>query len=414
MRLKIIKKIIRYSSIASLVFSVGCSYINPAPKPNLLDEYPTISHKASALLENHPKKINVDIISEEKLPMYKDRFTTSTIGGVGILSYNARNLDATTLKSTLEEQLGNGVGKVSVIPETNQILIRLGRNGAKTTNSLEQAVSQEEVMSLIEGVDRDPPQIMMDLRIVRIFADYTRDISSFLNIKPEENKGLSPALLMSLPGAKLRVPERAAESGLGVEYGLIGEIGKYMLDARLDQLESQGFAEDLAANSLVVSNGRKAEIRLTQELPYRDEVLSQTGVLLALTKYKEIDNFLELTPSARDDGIIYLDISAGVASYNPTGVLQIPGITKRNVRIGGVEVKQGETIVLGGFRIDHNIAIERKDPWLSNIPILNYFFRGDDKEKSTNEVLFIATPHYVDVNKKKGISQLSKLPEVDN
>ena len=80
--------------------------------------------------------------------------------------------------------------------------------------------------------------------------------------------------------------------------------------------------------------------------------------------------------------------------------MQIPGVVKRNVKIDGLELKMGETIILGGFRIDHTLAVEREDPWFSTIPVLGYLFKSKDNEKSTNEVLFIATPHYIDVDKK--------------
>jgi len=388
-----------YTLAASVLIS-GCSALNPVQEPNITKGYSSISDKANKLLETPPKRANVEIITEEKLPIYEKEFNLTPLGGENVLSYSARNIDAKTLKSTLEEQLGKEVKKISVVPEINQILINLGRSSQKTTNTLERAVSQEEIMGLIREVDKDPPQMGMDLRVVKIFGDYTKDISSFLSLNPKKGeKGLLPGLLMDLPGAELRVPERAAEKGLGVQYALLGEMGRYMLNLKLDQLESHGFAEDLAVTSLVVSNGKKAKINLTQELPYQDEVPLQGGIL-ALTKYKPIENSLEITPSARDDGNIYLDkITAKIGSYNPTGVLQLPGIVLRGVEIEGVEMKQGETIVIGGFRIDHTLGIKRQDPWLSHIPGLGFLFRAKDEEKSTNQVLFMATPYYIDINK---------------
>jgi len=116
--------------------------------------------------------------------------------------------------------------------------------------------------------------------------------------------------------------------------------------------------------------------------------------------HKEIQNFMKVTPHVRDDGEIYVEVNAGVGSYNPTGVLQVPGIVTREVNLGGLEVMQGDTIILGGFTIDHTLAVERRDPWLSEIPLLGYFFKSNDTEKSKNEVLFIATFYNVDVNQQ--------------
>ena len=383
----IYQKLLRGTAIVSLGLVSACSSFQN-PQPNFLGEHPSISAKSTHLIEKEKEKINVKIITEKPLPIYENQFETVSVGDSEILKYHSRNLNSDVLKKTLEEQLCGKVEGISSVVETNQILIRT-KKGSGLESQLE---------NLIKSIDVDAPQIMFDLRIVKVFADYTRDKSSALSLKSKEGEGLFPALMANLPGASLRVPERAAELGLGVKYGVLGETSKYLINAQLDQLQSQGFAEDLAATTLVVSSGKKGEIRLVQELPYIERSF-QAGTIFEATKYKEIDNFLEITPVMRDDGNIYLDINAGVGSYNPTGVLQVPGIVRRNVHLFGVKIHENETIVLGGFRIDHTLVVERKDPWFSRIPVAGYLFKAEDREKSTNEVIFIATPRYLDVNK---------------
>jgi len=195
----------RVLSLATLVLLNACSSLPLTPKPDLLGEHKSISEKSTALLEAPREKMNEDIITTGTLPIYQNEFTTSSLGTSEIISYTTRNIDAGSLKTTLEEQLGADVEKVSVVPETNQVLVR---------RNLESAASQEDVLNLARSVDREIPQVGVELRAVKIFTDYTNDISSFFNLQSLEKEGLTPAILSNLPGAKLRVPERAAEKGL--------------------------------------------------------------------------------------------------------------------------------------------------------------------------------------------------------
>ncbi len=395
---------------AAQYLSLGALLLNSCYMPTdraILNGHKTISARSDAILAAKKTDINLEVISQEALPIYQgDLFEKSTLGEYNILKYHSRNIEPEMLKKTLEEQLKGVVDSISIVPETNQLLVRVKNEDRQSTNSLgriEYSRLEEEIKNVIETIDILPPQIMIELRMVRDFADKTIDWASFLGVSSKEIKGdgLFPNVILNIPGAGLRVPERGAEKGLGVQYGLIGQIGKNIIDARLDSLQSQGFVKDIARPTLTVSNGKHATINLRQELPYQDQIF-QGGALFAQTKYKSIGNFLEVTPYARDGGNIYLEVKAGVGSFNPTGVLQVPGITQRDINIGGVYIAQGETLVLGGFRIDHQLAIERKEPWLSRIPGVNKIYPwAQDTESSINEILFVATPYYVDVNKPK-------------
>ncbi len=387
----LLRKFNRYIGLGALALmqiNFGCSTLKVAESPKLFNGT-NISEKSTQILNSEQESLNANQVYLDRPEMYENNFQVDTIGDIGIIKYHTRNLDPLVLKGVLEEQLEGYVEKISVVPETNQVVMRIGKNSGL----------EEKIREIITGIDIAPPQVMIDMRIIRVFADYTKDISSYLKVQPRAGEdGIYPSLLSDIPGAKLRVPERVAENGLGVQYGIIGELGRYELIAKLDQLQSQGVVHDLAHPTLTVSNGKKATIELKQELPYKDEVF-QGGALLALTKYKDVINALTVTPKVRDNKIISLNLDASTGSFNPTGVLQVPGITQRKVTIEEVQLREGETLVVGGFQIDHELGVERKDTWMSKIPGISYLFpKGQDEEMSNNQIYFIATPIRIDVN----------------
>jgi general secretion pathway protein D len=61
-----------------------------------------------------------------------------------------------------------------------------------------------------------------------------------------------------------------------------------------------------------------------------------------------------------------------------------------------VIVNDGDTLVLGGLVTDTSIKGEEKFPYLSDIPLLGYFFRGKSAEIRQASLLIFVTPDIID------------------
>jgi type II secretory pathway component GspD/PulD (secretin) len=61
-----------------------------------------------------------------------------------------------------------------------------------------------------------------------------------------------------------------------------------------------------------------------------------------------------------------------------------------------VIVHDGDTLVLGGLVQDQSIKGEQKLPYVADLPILGYFFRGKSKEVSQSSLLIFVTPDIID------------------
>lgn len=366
----------------------GCSAFSE-PKPDILGEYRTTEEKSTHLIEKEEEEINRQIILEDKLDIYESEIDIRKFKDYDLITYTIGNTDPRELQQALEEQFGKIVGgKISLLESTNTILIRVDRkdSGEEIYKAIRETISSLDVM---------PPQIMIDVDVVRVFADYTRDVRAILKAESLGGETLSPSISVDLPGAHLRSPQRA---DIGARWGIIAESGKTIIEAALDQLESYGFAESLAKPSLLVTNRKKARVALIEEIPIPKEV-TVSGAIVIATEYKEVPNYLEITPSARDNGIIGMQIKSGMGSVNPTGPLQVPTITRRETEIENVYLRQGQTLAIAGFTNYKTISIVRKVPILGDIPVLGELFRGTDVEKSRDMILFLVTPYYVDVRK---------------
>ena len=256
-------------------------------------------------------------------------------------------------------------------------------------NESGQRLNEKELGELLSELDVAAPQIVIDVKIYKIFADYTSDISAILQTDSKED--LLPFFGLDLRGSELRTPERSV---IGAEYGVMGTIGDYMLRATLDTLLSKGFAEELAGPSLVVSNTHTARISKTDKLPIPQQTIVGTSIV-GTTRYEEVRSFLEVTPHAAADGDIFLQVHAGTGSVNPAGPIQVPVITTRETNIAKVRVQQGRTLVIASFLDVMTLAIVRKSPPFSDIPVFGELFKGKDHEKRRDMILFLVRPYYM-------------------
>jgi len=119
---------------------------------------------------------------------------------------------------------------------------------------------------------------------------------------------------------------------------------------------------------------------------------------------------LSVTPQIRDNDQVRLWL-------NPEVRTRIGEKTFRNVSVSGdqevvsetnfpttswqavwtnVIVHDGDTLVLGGLVQDQSIQNEQKLPYVADLPIIGFFFRGKSREVTQSSLLIFVTPDIID------------------
>ncbi|MFW6170660.1 MAG: secretin N-terminal domain-containing protein [Planctomycetota bacterium] len=116
---------------------------------------------------------------------------------------------------------------------------------------------------------------------------------------------------------------------------------------------------------------------------------------------------LGVTPRISPDGRVAMEIDAEKSKVGPEDE-GIPvgtspeGTVVRSPRVdtitaqATVSVADGETVVLGGLISSEKESVERRAPFLSEIPILGHLFRYDWRDDSRAEMLIILTPRIIE------------------
>ncbi|WP_166826088.1 secretin N-terminal domain-containing protein [Thalassoroseus pseudoceratinae] len=150
-----------------------------------------------------------------------------------------------------------------------------------------------------------------------------------------------------------------------------------------------------------------AEIQVGSQVPRINGFTTFGALGTPVPTVEPVDTgiILTVTPRINVEGNIVMDISAVKSTLTAQGVplladpatgsvIESPIIDITTAR-ATVGVPNGQTVVLGGMITKNDDTIERKVPWLGDIPILGQAFRYDSTRTRRTELLIFLTPRVV-------------------
>jgi len=312
---------------------------------------------------------------------------------------------ATTIKGR-EVGLVSERGSITAEDRTNVLIVKDIKNNS------------DEIRAMVKKLDKPTPQVLIAARIVQADNDFTKGLGvqwggAFRNQSDRSHFGLTgvttgtarnlfdttaPAgsrpgwssTVVPSPSLAVNFPTNQA-AGFGLSVGRLGG-SIFDLDLRLDIGESIGNAEVIARPKIVTMDNKKATIRQGEKYPY--VVRDSEGQLS--TELKDIELVLEVTPRIAFDGSVNMEISVKRNAIGSiTNQLGDPSIASREAQTE-VLVKNGETSVIGGIIEDEFRENLSQVPFLGDIPVLGYLFKGKTNTKSKKELLIFITPQILE------------------
>ncbi|SBS29699.1 Type IV pilus biogenesis and competence protein PilQ precursor [Marinomonas aquimarina] len=170
-----------------------------------------------------------------------------------------------------------------------------------------------------------------------------------------------------------------------VNMGIAGTSGLVNLSATLDWLERNGSANILARPKIVTSEGQPARIESGTEVPY--QVMNDDNLSV---EFRQAGLVLEVTPEVKDASTLLLDLRIHQDSVGDM-VNGVPSLETNRVQTQ-VEVRNGETLVLGGIFREERLVTISKVPVLGDVPLLGAMFRQRTEQQEKRELLVFITP----------------------
>jgi pilus assembly protein CpaC len=174
-------------------------------------------------------------------------------------------------------------------------------------------------------------------------------------------------------------------------------------------IQNKDITEILAQPRLVMKNGRSGGFLAGGEFPVVQTLTNSFSV-----EFKPFGVRLDFVPTITWSDGIDLRVFPEVSELDPTVNVQgIPGLKVRRT-VNRVEMKEGESLVIGGL-LDRRILKDlTKFPILGDIPILGALFRSTRFRNQESELVFVITPRIVRAMKPGEKPQLPSIEKYDD
>jgi len=305
----------------------------------------------------------------------------------------------TTQSATSSNTLLSPRGQVTVDARTNSILIQ------------ETAGKIKEVRKLIAQLDQPVRQVMIESRLVEATDNFSKSLGvkfGVKNTKQVATSGRSGAvsgnvtdsssivsagtLTSNANGLNVNLPSggigTSPAASLGVTLAKLGANGS-LLNLELSALEQEGKGKLISSPRVITANQKKASIEQGQEKVFTTSVL---GVGTTVTKKATLK--LEVTPQITPDDRVNLEVNItkdNFADYKE-GLLNVKEIKTQ------VLLDNGETVVIGGIYEQDKGETLTKVPFLGDLPLLGWLFKGKDVKDNKTELLIFLTPRIMSEN----------------
>lgn len=242
---------------------------------------------------------------------------------------------------------------------------------ARDTNARVQIINQ-----LIHQLDVPVKQVLIEARLVSIDQDAEKLLGVEFDVQPADGNQISQKQSISNV-------ETAGRYSIAVAHLPDGSL----LDVKLAALEQQGRADLISTPSLFTGNDQEASIEAGEEVPYQE--VSESGGT-AVT-FKKAVLGLQVTPQILPGAQVLLALKINQDRPAARTVQGVPAISTRQITTN-VQIKSGQTIVLGGiYEINHELN-QQSLPFLGKIPLLGLLFTQENRRDQKRELLIFVTP----------------------
>ena len=156
----------------------------------------------------------------------------------------------------------------------------------------------------------------------------------------------------------------------------------------------------LARPKVMCLNRQRARIHVGRDVGYLTSTVTDTSTTQA-QEFLPTGIELVFRPFIAPNGMIRMELNPSLSDAIARDVQGFDGQpvtvqdkTTNNI-ITNVRVRDGETIVLGGFFQEKSVIIRKQVPLLGDIPIAGNMFRGQDDDIDRVEIIFLLTPRII-------------------
>lgn len=329
-------------------------------------------------------------------------------GGGGGSGSSGIALNAGTVACTIDGQLSGSVSSFGLQNLSVAYYSQLG-----TINIIGGSEKQiEMIKDFIAETDKKQPQAYLEVAIIELNEDGSKTLqnnwtflsNTFSASFDGETTKTDPMHPIFLKGNGYEVWDTS-----GDEPELISTLtpfkGPVNISYAINYLVRNSKGRVVSNPRILITNGEEATIDITQDYieSTETEQTAYTGGTLATRTYNigsDAGIKVGITPFISPDGYVTLNIKPEYATILSQVTAQDTGgqyiaatlLSRRNLDLKNVRIKDGETLVIGGLIGEEEQKTIGKVPVLGDIPLIGTLFRSTTSTKKKNEMVIMITP----------------------
>ncbi|BDI32816.1 hypothetical protein CCAX7_48670 [Capsulimonas corticalis] len=254
-----------------------------------------------------------------------------------------------------------------------------------------------KVVNLINFQQREAQQILVRTRIIDIDRNSTKDLGldwGAINYSGGTDGG---RVTFSAPTQPI-VFGQADSSNTGNLLTGGGNLKRLQpFGASLSALITENKARVLSEPSMLVLDGNEGSILVGGELPI--PVIQPGSGNATTVLYRPFGIRLNVAPTVVSEDTIQLTVTPEVSEIDNANAIisnsnRIPALSVRR-ETSTLQLKDGQTLVIGGLYSNEMSRVVKQIPLLSQIPILGEFFKSTSTSKKATELMVLVEAQIV-------------------
>ena len=248
----------------------------------------------------------------------------------------------------------------------------------------------DAMQSVIDQVDIRRAQVLVEAVIVEVSQNYSEQLGV------EWSTDLSPDGVEAVSNFGLV----NATTGFISEGLSLGYYRNGSLRALLQALATETRANILSTPSIVTLDNQPAEVLVGSNIPIRTgqqtSAAAPTDNPFTTISRQDIGLSLKITPQVNEGDAVTLEVVQEIETIAESSTVTDDIVTdKRSIKTK-VLVEAGTILVLGGLVSDETTTVERKIPFLGDIPLAGKLFRRSTERTGKRNLMVFIHPVILD------------------
>src|SRR6202453_5090500 len=303
-------------------------------------------------------------------------------------------------------ELQDVVNAIRAVLDVQRVQQLLSQNALVVRGTPDQIALAEK---LVEDLDKARPEVVVDIAVLQISKDKSRT----LGLSPPTSATLALQsninTTSAVTTASTTTTSSTGSSSTGLELNTLGNLNATDFQvaigsANLSAVMGDSDTKMLQNPQVRALDNQKATLKIGERVPVATGSF-QPGIggvginplVNTQFQYLDVGVNIDVTPHVHGDREVTLKITMEISSV--VGQSSIGGISQPIIGQKKVEheirLADGESSLIGGIFDDSQTKSLAGIPGLAQIPILRYLFGQVTQDHSSDETVFVITPHVI-------------------